>query len=145
MKWHSKRPCVHCGLPSGQHRDWEGKQRCISGGPPRFYKPAFGSALDRVAQATPHPMPDLGDPALTWPAVLNEPEINSIHASVAFLREACKAPVPIIQAWWEHYGPTLEALSNHLYIETEGPDAKPPIEKQSTVSSTDNSIFPDSE
>ncbi len=138
---HSNRPCVNCGLPSNGHTIVDGKQRCVSGGPPRFYKPAFGSAFDDVPQISP---PDLGDPSLSWPALLTEPEINTIHACLGFLQEACKVQVPILQAWWKHYGPTLDQLSKRIAAETEGPNAKPPV-KQNAVSSTDNSIFPDSE
>ena len=119
LKIHSQRPCVHCGLPSDEHR--EDGQRCISGGPPRFYKPAFGRGFDKV------PMPSLGDESLTWSIAATEPEINAIHAVVAFAEAACQtAPIPLCAAWWAHYGPTLEALSARLADQTEGPNAEKP-------------------
>ncbi len=104
----------------------------------------FRRHKQRPVVQVPEIMPDLGDSALAWPALLTEPEINTIHACCGFMEGTCKAPVPILQAWWKYYGPTLDQLSKRIAAETEGPNAKPPV-KQSTVSSTDNSIIPDSE
>lgn len=127
-KMHSQRPCVHCGLPSDGHRAED--QRCVSGGPPRFYTAAFGSGFANVPVPQ---MPPLGDESSTWSVVMTEPEINAAHAAVGFLRAACHAaPIPICAAWWDHYGPTLEALSDRLAAQTEGHDAQPPIRAETS-------------
>jgi hypothetical protein len=127
---HSDRPCVHCGLPSSQHYDSkEGRQRCVSGGPPRFYKPAFGNAHIATVDELAARMPDLGNQGLVWNTTLTEREINAVYAVVAFTEAACvTAGVAVTSAWWKHYGPTLLALSQRLFDESEGPNRKPPVQ-----------------
>ena len=61
------------------------------------------------------PFPDLGDPKRSWPAILTEPEISAIHSAFGFIRAACKDwPSPLGKAYWAHYGPALEVLSQRL-------------------------------
>jgi hypothetical protein len=61
------------------------------------------------------PMPELGDSAKLYPYQLTEPQINSIHAAVAFIEHFCKASHwPFALRFWAHYGPTLKALSESL-------------------------------
>jgi hypothetical protein len=57
-------------------------------------------------------LPPLGDSSKRYPVELTEPEINAIHAAVAFVGSACKEAG--FTKYWEHYGPTLEALSERL-------------------------------
>lgn len=91
------------------------------------------------------PFPDLGDARLTWEVCLTEPEINTIHAMCGFIggmleqmrKDLALSPV-LIQfiRWAEYYGPTLEALSDRLARDTEGPNAKAPVRIESTVPTT---------
>lgn len=70
---------------------------------------ALRSTLDRL--------PALGDSAKVYPVTLTEPEINAIHAAFGYLRSNCiemSKIEPSIMKWWNHYGPTLEALSERL-------------------------------
>jgi len=63
------------------------------------------------------PLPTLGDPAKKFDVILTEPEINAIHGAFGFIKGACRdTPIPISVAFWDHYGPVLEALSNRLAI-----------------------------
>jgi hypothetical protein len=63
--------------------------------------------------------PPLGTESKTFPATLTEPQINAIHAAVGFLRaemaELEKASGMEV-SWWQHYGPTLERLSEDLGV-----------------------------
>jgi hypothetical protein len=68
-------------------------------------------AMNRMA------LPPIGDDAKTYPVVLTEPEINTIHAACGFIRAACAASFGApkkLSKFWKHYGPTLEALSERL-------------------------------
>lgn len=60
-------------------------------------------------------LPALGDPGKLYPVSLTEPEINAIGAAVGFMREACKG-FPILKPFWQHYGDTLETLSERLAL-----------------------------
>jgi hypothetical protein len=63
------------------------------------------------------PFPTLGDPSRTWDVALTEPEINAIHSAMGFIRSACKDwPSLIGKYYWNHYGPTLQALSDRLTV-----------------------------
>lgn len=63
------------------------------------------------------PFPTLGDPTKRYPVELTEPEINAIHAGIAFVKGACANwPDELAAKYWKHYGPTLEALSDRLAI-----------------------------
>ena len=63
------------------------------------------------------PFPTLGDKARTFAVELTEPEINAIHAAVAFVGAACKDwPTGLGARYWSHYGPTLDHLSERLAI-----------------------------
>ena len=69
------------------------------------------------------PFPTLGDPNENWHLWFSEPEINAIHACVAFVRAACENwPTPLGKRYWGHYGPTLEALTKRLSESTEPPE-----------------------
>jgi hypothetical protein len=57
-------------------------------------------------------LPSLGSSAKTYPVTLTEPEINTIHACFGFMRSCCAAAG--FKNYWDHYGPTLEALSKRL-------------------------------
>jgi hypothetical protein len=63
-------------------------------------------AMNRMA------LPPIGDDTKTYPVVLTEPEINTIHAACGFIRAACAASG--MSKFWKHYGPMLEALSERL-------------------------------
>jgi hypothetical protein len=69
-----------------------------------------------IELATSPTLPRIGDPRKTYPVTLTEPEINAIHAVAAFCEQATKVNIPIVRAWWEHYGPTFGALSVRLAI-----------------------------
>jgi hypothetical protein len=76
---------------------------------------AAASAMNRYAAKAlvgSLPLPPLGDSSNHYPVELTEPEINAIHATVAFVGSACKEAG--FTKYWEHYGPTLEALSERL-------------------------------
>ncbi len=60
-------------------------------------------------------LPELGDETKLYPVQLTEPEINAIHAAVAFVDAACKG-WKIGEQFWTHYGPTLSTLSDQLAI-----------------------------
>ena len=63
------------------------------------------------------PFPTLGNKNTKYDVKLTEPEVHAIHAAMGFVRSACReAPFP---KFWNHYGPTLEALSQRLFEETE--------------------------
>lgn len=71
------------------------------------------------------PMPELGDAAKLYLVRLSEPEINSIYAAVAFVRselaelvKAAGGDLP--SAFWSHYGPTLQELSDRLSRDFDG-------------------------
>jgi len=63
-------------------------------------------------------LPSLGDPALVSPVNLSESEINAIHFVVNFFISACEGMTGPFSMYYEkladHYGPTLEALSDRL-------------------------------
>ena len=64
-------------------------------------------------------LPSLGDPAKVFTVVLTEPEINAIHAALGYCRSNClqfTTLEPSILKWWNHYGPTLEGLSDRLAL-----------------------------
>lgn len=56
--------------------------------------------------------PSIGDPAKRYAVELTEPEINAIHAAFGFIKGASEWDG--LKRYWEHYGPTLEALSDRL-------------------------------
>jgi len=71
-------------------------------------------------------MPMLGDSSRTFNVVLTEPEINAIHAAYGFIQGAGK--VPIAKRFWDHYGPTMEALSKRLQVyDDPEPDSTAPV------------------
>ncbi len=59
-------------------------------------------------------LPALGETGKRYSVELTEPEINSIHAAVAFVASACKQAG--LTNYWAHYGPTLEMLSERLAV-----------------------------
>ena len=68
-----------------------------------------------VAKAQIHvdgPFPTLGDSQKRYKVELTEPEINAIHGAFGFMRGACQWVG--FKRFWEHYGPTLQALSDRL-------------------------------
>lgn len=64
------------------------------------------------------PLPPLGDAAKQYHVDLTEPEINAIHAAAAFIESCCAAAG--MTNYWEHYGPTLEGLSQRLAVFDDG-------------------------
>jgi hypothetical protein len=67
---------------------------------------------DAVRAAVDGKFPSLGDASKRYKVELSEPEINAVHAAFGFVQGASKWAG--FTAWWEHYGPTLEALSTRL-------------------------------
>ena len=57
-------------------------------------------------------LPDLGDPNTGTTIILADPEINTLSASLAFVRSACIAPQ--FEFFWKHYGPTIEKLLRRM-------------------------------
>lgn len=71
------------------------------------------------------PMEPLGNPRKVFVTKLTEPEINAIYAAVAFTDNNCSTLVrlaggDIPSAFWEHYGPTLNALVDRLQADFDG-------------------------
>lgn len=60
------------------------------------------------------PLPTLGDARKTYPVVLTEPEINTIHFVVSAFTAMCRAAGKHYNKALAHYGPTAEALSTRL-------------------------------
>ena len=60
----------------------------------------------------------MGDPAKVYQTHLTEPEINGIFGFVAFVESACREAGEnggsYFARYWEHYGPTMQALSDRL-------------------------------
>jgi hypothetical protein len=76
-------------------------------------------ALDRLNTMM---LPTLGDPSKVYVAKLTEPEINAIYAAVSFVQTECATLVKLAggetqSRFWNHYGPTLSALSYRLSTE----------------------------
>jgi hypothetical protein len=63
------------------------------------------------------PLPELGDEKKLRTIVVSEPEINAIYAVTSFVRSACLNAG--LNAFWNHYGPTLETLLRLLEKESE--------------------------
>jgi hypothetical protein len=75
-------------------------------------KPTFAEMQAELLRLYRRGFPTLGDSARTFPVELTEPEINGICAFVAFTKAACS--VDPFTRFWEHYGPTMQALSDRL-------------------------------
>ena len=57
-------------------------------------------------------LPNLGDGSKIFEFGLRETEINAIYAATGFMKSCCLSSG--MNKYWEHYGPTLENLSNVL-------------------------------
>lgn len=79
--------------------------------------------------------PSLGLDRKQYPETLTEPEINAIYSGVGWLSELAgeaaradqqDAVARYFVAWWKHYGPTLEQLSERLKVwdDEDAPHAK---------------------
>lgn len=87
----------------------------------RFYEAQrkFREDAERFKQIV---LPPVGDPAKRYPVELTEPEINTIYALFSFVKAACSLPhLEYLQRFWEHYGPTAEALSGRLTVFDDDP------------------------
>jgi hypothetical protein len=85
----------------------------------------FLEGMDRLRRCE---MAPLGDPKRLFAVELTEPEINGIYAFVAFVKSACV--VEPFMRFWEHYGSTMQRLSDRLTVFDDSPSdaAKEPTQ-----------------
>ena len=80
------------------------------------------AALERLNTL---PLSDLGDARKSFMVEMTEPEINAVYAAVAFVESECAMLVKLAgggleSRFWQHYGPTLTALSDRLSRDFDG-------------------------
>lgn len=86
--------------------------------------------VQAIIDMPPPEFPDLGDDSKVILTLhITEAEANTIQALYGFARGATvDAPIPVIMAWWEHYGKISERISKRVDTLTPNVDERQELE-----------------